>query len=121
MNDLLAGIYKKNKIMSEAIKLHEELHLLKLRRSSAALDRDDVDITSDDDPVNEGEEGTKDSVQRSTVTRRGSVNTRLLNMMMKNKEKFSAPFREYISQQRMLLGCKGVLFPKGYKFKVFTT
>jgi len=120
MNDLLAGIYKKNKIMSEAIKLHEELHLLKLRRSSAALDRDDVDITSDDDPVNEGEAGTRDSVRRSTSTRRGSVNTRLLSMMIKNKEKFSAPFREYISQQRMLLGCKGVLFPKGYKFKVFT-
>jgi hypothetical protein len=117
MNDLLAGIYKKNKIMSETIKLYEELHLLKLRQSSAALDRDDVDITGDDDPLNEG---TRDSVRRSTSTRRGSVNTRLLSMMMKNKEKFSAPFREYISQQRMLLGCKGVLFPKGYKFKVFT-
>jgi lysylphosphatidylglycerol synthetase-like protein (DUF2156 family) len=66
----------------------------------------------------EGNEVDGRSIESIGSVRRTSMNSRLLSIMTKNKEIFSAAFQEYITQRRTLLGCSEILFPTGYSVRL---
>jgi len=109
ISDLLQGIYIKNKEVQEALELDEQMNQKKVA-SNNATDLDDVEKDS--------RGSARMSSSKSGSLRRSSINSRLLRMMMKNKEKFSYSFQVYLQQQRCLLGCTAALFPQGYSLTV---
>ncbi len=106
INFVLKEIYENNKRVHGTMKLEEEFHKGRSNNSSQIDNYDDEDVC-------EGGES-----QSISSVRRKSMNSRLLSIMMKNKDSFSTAFQEYIMQSRTLLGSLGILFPAGYSIVI---
>ena len=104
INYVLRALYDSNQRVHDT--LVAEAALLKIKSARTSTSAEDI------------EDESEARLSKSQSSRRVSFNSRLLNIMLKNKEKFSAAFQEYIMQHRTLLGSSGILFPAGYSVRL---
>jgi hypothetical protein len=102
---ILQEIYENNKRVHGTVLLEREIS--KLKSKNEELSR-----------VRESSETGDISHASTKLSLYSSMNRRLVGMMMTNKEKFSAAFQVYITQNRTLLGSSGILFPNGYSVRL---
>ncbi len=112
ISDVLKPIYENNKRVHGTVLL--EMRINKLKSSNSSRSNNNIE----GEAAQEGNEVDGRRSESIGFFRRTSLNSRLLSIMTKNKEIFSAAFQEYITQRRTLLGSSGILFPAGYSVRL---
>ena len=59
-----------------------------------------------------------DISSKVSVSRKMSLNSQLSGILAKDRSMYSKAYRTYLNQRRCLLGCKPILYPTGFQFKV---
>ena len=99
---ILSDIHKNNAVIQNTVKLEEEL----LQAGTTGTDRNIASpLATDKSLVNS--------------THKISISTSLNDLMTtKDEHKYSKGYREYVQQQRTLLGCSPFLYPNGYALRI---
>ena len=122
IKELLEKVYEKNRKMKQMIRFEKKMKETKARNSTTSPEFVDSNIGNAEgrDSERMSTLSSASSMRSSPMTssRRVSMNTRLLSMMMKNKEKVSESFQDFLNQERLMLGSAGILYPDGYHLDV---
>ena len=99
---ILSDIHKKNEVIQSTVRLEEEL----LQADTAGTNRNTArPLATDKSSVNS--------------THKISIRAMLNDLMTtKDEHKYSKGYREYVQQQRALLGCSPFLYPDGYAYRI---